>query len=132
MKTPIDEAKWAGMVAECDGNPIEANPHTADDSLTLYWAWRIGWLWSAEQGEYEDSDEGRAEEFIEEQPAWERREALGVNDLVKRVKSRADNLARWLGMPVVLPPIDDARRLLREAVEDLLAVRNSHEKPRES
>ena len=126
----INGAHWAGVEAQTYGEPLDSNPHPQGSDEWA--AWRTGWLQCQEDDEWEESDEGQAAILLEEQPGWERREKIGANDLVKRVQFRADNLGRWLGMQYAPPVfVDDARRMLRESTEELLALKSEYEKRRE-
>lgn len=100
---------------------VDANPHPAGSLERLVFA--LAWEASRQSFAWEASLAGQAEEAVEEQPKWERREAIGFNEHVARVKRRVDALADLYGIPLapkrVLVP---HRQMVADAVCEMLRV----------
>lgn len=126
MATPIADAHWEGIVAHGAGRPVADNPYSEATAESA--AWLVGYLTAAEADEHDALPETQVQEAIAEQPRWERRELLGINELVRRVHERVDGYARFFGAEVdsaVL--VRNARRLLTQSVQELVNRRTESE-----
>jgi hypothetical protein len=120
-KLLVDVAEDA-MLAQATDKPLSTNPH--EYGSDWWWYWRLSWLDWQERDERDKSLPVQAERAIEQQHIFERNDRIGVNDLVRRIHRRTDALADWLGKFGRLPSVflEEPRRLLREAVEELCSV----------
>ncbi len=116
----LEEIDWEGVIAQAKGQSVDKNPHP--EYSEEWWMWRLAFMREQQAQEYEASLPRQVERQIEEQSRWELREKTGINELVNRIKRRADmlgNLFASRAVPGIL--LEMHRRLLRESVHDLLS-----------